>query len=54
MGLRLIAFVAGGTLLGLGIGLQVADVAAGSIAGLGFGLLLAAASTLRGRRASEI
>lgn len=54
MALRLIAFVAGGALLGLGIGLGVANVAAGSVAGLGIGLLLAAASTVRGRRASQI
>ncbi|MGH2380659.1 MAG: hypothetical protein ACRDG7_05500 [Candidatus Limnocylindria bacterium] len=54
MALRLITFVAGGALLGLGIGLGVANVAAGIVAGLGVGLLLAAGSTLRGRRASEI
>ncbi len=54
MTLRLIALIAGGALLGLGVGLGVANVAAGIVAGLGVGLLLAAASTLRGRRASEI
>jgi hypothetical protein len=54
MALRLMALVAGGALLGLGIGLGVANVAAGIVAGLGVGLLLAAGSTLRWRRASEI
>jgi hypothetical protein len=53
MALRLIGLVAGGALLGLGIGLGVADLAAGLVAGLGVGLLLAAGSTARGRRASE-
>lgn len=54
MALPRIGFIAGGALLGLGIGLGVADVAAGSVAGLGIGFLLAAGSTLRGRRASDI
>lgn len=54
MALRLIALIAGGALLGFGIGLGVADVAAGTVAGLGIGLLLAAGSTLRGRRASDV
>ncbi len=44
MVLRLVALVAGGALLGLGIGLGVANVAAGIVAGLGVGLLLAADS----------
>ncbi len=54
MALRSIAFVAGGALLGLGIGLGVANVVAGVVAGFGIGLLLAAGSTFRRRRASEI
>ncbi len=54
MALRFIAFVVGGALLGLGIGLGVANVAAGVVAGFGIGLLLVAGSTSRERRASEI